>query len=202
MRRLGAVSVEAVYRLHPFPLIFGLVFYVFMRRRAEKRTFMVVAIWAILGVVALMLLLNKVLGPKPKDTETKLEPFECGATPVDAHNVKAVPIKYYAVAIIFMSLALVGLEGDRPVDATEAVRAHLAAILDADPVGADLTDREREVLLLMVDGLNNPEIADRLVISRGTVKFHVSSILSKLGAASRTEAVSMALQNHLVKMPG
>ena len=57
---------------------------------------------AILGVVALMLLLNKVLGPKPQDTETKLEPFECGATPVDTHNVKAVPIKYYAVAIIFI----------------------------------------------------------------------------------------------------
>ena len=57
---------------------------------------------AILGVVALMLLLNKLLGPKPVDTETKLEPFECGATPVDTHNVKAVPIKYYAVAIIFI----------------------------------------------------------------------------------------------------
>ncbi len=57
---------------------------------------------AILGVVALMLLLNKTLGPKPQDTETKLEPFECGATPVDTHNVKAVPIKYYAVAIIFI----------------------------------------------------------------------------------------------------
>jgi NarL family two-component system response regulator LiaR len=69
-------------------------------------------------------------------------------------------------------------------------------------VGADLTDREREVLLLMVDGLNNPEIAGCLVISRGTVKFHVSSILSKLGVSSRTEAVSFALQNHLVKKPG
>jgi NADH-quinone oxidoreductase subunit A len=57
---------------------------------------------AILSVVAIMLLLNKFLGPKPVDTETKLEPFECGATPVDTHNVKAVPIKYYAVAIIFI----------------------------------------------------------------------------------------------------
>ena len=57
---------------------------------------------AILGVVALMLLLNRVLGPKPVATETKLEPFECGATPVDTHNVRAVPIKYYAVAIIFI----------------------------------------------------------------------------------------------------
>src|SRR4029450_1858275 len=58
--------------------------------------------FAILSVVALMLLLNRVLGPKPVDTAVKLEPFECGATPVDPRNVKAVPIKYYAVAIVFI----------------------------------------------------------------------------------------------------
>ena len=57
---------------------------------------------AILGFVALTLLLNKVLGPKPPTTETKLEPFECGATVIDARNVKALPIKYYAVAIVFI----------------------------------------------------------------------------------------------------
>lgn len=57
---------------------------------------------AILGFVALTLLLNKVVGPKPKATATKLEPFECGATPVSTVNVKAVPIKYYAVAIVFI----------------------------------------------------------------------------------------------------
>ena len=57
---------------------------------------------AILGFVAVTLLLNRLLGPKPVDTETKLEPFECGATPVDTLNVKAVPIKYYAVAIVFI----------------------------------------------------------------------------------------------------
>ncbi len=57
---------------------------------------------AILGFVAVTLLLNKLLGPKPAYTETKLEPFECGATPVGTVNVKAVPIKYYAVAIIFI----------------------------------------------------------------------------------------------------
>jgi NADH-quinone oxidoreductase subunit A len=57
---------------------------------------------AILGFVALTLLLNRLLGPKPADTEVKLEPFECGATPVETLNVKAVPIKYYAVAIVFI----------------------------------------------------------------------------------------------------
>ena len=57
---------------------------------------------AILGFVALMLLLNAVLGPKAAANEIKLEPFECGATPVEGVNVKAVPIKYYAVAIVFI----------------------------------------------------------------------------------------------------
>lgn len=57
---------------------------------------------AILGFVALMLLLNKVLGPKPRSSAVKLEPFECGATAIDTLNVKAVPIRYYALAIIFV----------------------------------------------------------------------------------------------------
>jgi NADH-quinone oxidoreductase subunit A len=57
---------------------------------------------AILGFVATTLLMNRILGPKPEATEVKLEPFECGSTPVDTRNVKAVPIKYYAVAIVFI----------------------------------------------------------------------------------------------------
>jgi NADH-quinone oxidoreductase subunit A len=57
---------------------------------------------AILGFVAVTLLMNKVLGPKPATSAIKQEPFECGATPIDARNVKAVPIKYYAVAIAFL----------------------------------------------------------------------------------------------------
>lgn len=83
--------------------------------------------------------------------------------------------------------------------APEAAQVLIQSARGGDKPGADLTDREREVLALMVDGLNNQQIATRLVISVSTAKFHVSSILSKLGATSRTEAVSIALQNHLVK---
>jgi NarL family two-component system response regulator LiaR len=61
-----------------------------------------------------------------------------------------------------------------------------------------LTDRELEVIRLMVKGKSNPEIADQLVITRSTVKFHVSAVLAKLGASSRTEAVAIALEQGLV----
>jgi NarL family two-component system response regulator LiaR len=64
--------------------------------------------------------------------------------------------------------------------------------------GLDLTEREREVLALMVEGLNNTQIAGKLVVSPSTIKSHVSNILSKLGVASRTEAVTLALRSHLI----
>lgn len=64
--------------------------------------------------------------------------------------------------------------------------------------GLDLTEREREVLTLMIEGLNNTQIAGRLTVSPSTIKSHVSNILSKLGVASRTEAVTLALRNRIV----
>jgi NarL family two-component system response regulator LiaR len=88
----------------------------------------------------------------------------------------------------------------KPTLAPEAAQVLIeAARYPADKIGSDLTEREREVLALMIDGLNNNQIANRLFISTSTAKFHVSSVLSKLGAASRTEAVAIALQNSLVK---
>jgi NarL family two-component system response regulator LiaR len=68
----------------------------------------------------------------------------------------------------------------------------------AQEPGYDLTDREGEVLALMSQGMNNLEIAEQLIVSRSTVKSYVSNILSKLGVASRTEAVATALKRHLV----
>jgi two-component system, NarL family, response regulator LiaR len=63
--------------------------------------------------------------------------------------------------------------------------------------GNQLTDRERDVLKCMVAGLNNNEIAEQLVISLGTVKFHISNIFQKLSVDSRVEAVKAAIEQKL-----
>lgn len=86
--------------------------------------------------------------------------------------------------------------------ATLAPQATHALIRQATaPPGAAgdaLTEREREVLTLMVNGFSNAEIAAQLVLSRSTVNFHVSNVLGKLNVTSRTAAVSLALRQHLV----
>ena len=89
--------------------------------------------------------------------------------------------------------------GGRPTLAPEAMQALIQPPSEAEAMAADLTRREQEVLALLVKGMSNPEIAAHLVISRSTVKVHISSILSKLGVASRGEAISLAIQNKLVR---
>lgn len=86
----------------------------------------------------------------------------------------------------------------RPALAAEAVQA-LVRLADPPPtIGADLSPREREVLALLADGLSNAAIAERLVISTATVKYHVRHVLAKLEAGSRTEAIFLARQHNLV----
>ncbi len=79
-----------------------------------------------------------------------------------------------------------------------AAQALVASAADDLPEGEELTQREREILVLLVDGMTNKEIANQLSLSEGTVRFHVSNILSKMGVSNRTEAVSSALQQGLI----
>jgi len=80
----------------------------------------------------------------------------------------------------------------------EATQALIQATLSTNNIGADLTKRQREVLELMVVGMNNNEIGEKLFLSPSTVSYHVSEILSKLGASNRAEASVIAVQNGLV----
>lgn len=96
-----------------------------------------------------------------------------------------------------LAAAIRAAHAGRPTLAPEATRALIEASGRPPAPGDDLTAREREVLALMVQGLHNPDIAKHLTISRATVKFHVSSILSKLGVSSRAEAVAVAVRLRL-----
>jgi NarL family two-component system response regulator LiaR len=81
---------------------------------------------------------------------------------------------------------------------SEASQALAKSLLQPPTPDNILTEREREVLNWMVKGLSNQEIAEKLVVSLGTVKFHVSNIFMKLGVQSRVEAVALALQRKMV----
>jgi two-component system, NarL family, response regulator LiaR len=94
--------------------------------------------------------------------------------------------------------AIRGAHAGRSTLAPEAAQVLVKAATEpAQDEG--LTSRELEVLRLMVHGDRNPDIAEKLFVSRSTVKFHVSNILMKLGAATRTEAVAVAVQRRLVE---
>lgn len=80
----------------------------------------------------------------------------------------------------------------------EAAQVLIKATTRPPSPGHDLTERELEVLALMIEGLNNREIGEHLIISSSTVKNHVSSILSKLGTISRTQAVALAVEHKII----
>lgn len=82
--------------------------------------------------------------------------------------------------------------------APEVAEVLMQALTAPPTPGTLLTDRELEVLALLAHGLTNAEIADRLVLALSTVKTHVSSILTKLGASGRAEAVAIAVRDRLI----
>ena len=114
-----------------------------------------------------------------------------------------------AIQVGAISFLLKNVSGDDLADAVRSANAGqvtLAPEVTRDLImassqpqlGHDLTPREREVLALMVEGLTNPQIANRLSISRATATAHVSHILSKLGVSNRQEAIVLAIRGKLV----
>jgi NarL family two-component system response regulator LiaR len=95
--------------------------------------------------------------------------------------------------------AIRGAHSGRSTLAPEAAQALVQSASQEPALGHDLTPREREVLALMVQGLTNPQIAQRLIVSRATAKAHVSNVLSKLAASNRAEAIALALQHKIVQ---
>jgi len=97
-----------------------------------------------------------------------------------------------------LAQAIRAAHAGRATLSSEAAQALVHAATQPPAPGHDLTERERDVLALLVEGLNNTQIAAKLGVSPSTIKSHVSNILSKLGAASRTEAVALAVRHRLI----
>lgn len=117
-----------------------------------------------------------------------------GATPEQTINaIKAVNegVGWIDPAIAKIVFSNIGINKSADTNTTEIIHKK-----DKNTYG--LTERELDVLSLMVDGLTNPQIADKLVITRATAKAHVHSILQKLCATSRTQATVMAMKEGLV----
>jgi NarL family two-component system response regulator LiaR len=96
-----------------------------------------------------------------------------------------------------LARAIRAAHSGRATLSSEAAQVLIETANQTPAPGFDLTEREREVLRLMIEGLNNTQIAGKLTVSPSTIKSHVSNILSKLGVASRTEAVTLALRNRI-----
>ncbi len=117
-----------------------------------------------------------------------------GATP--EQTISAIKSVYEGIGWIDPSIAKLVFSNLQKPSAHIVSEPEQTKASRTNPYG--LTDRELDVLELMVEGLTNPQIADKLIITRATAKAHVHSILQKLCATSRTQATVMAMKEGLV----
>lgn len=116
----------------------------------------------------------------------------------DALQAGAISYLLKDVSANELARAIRAAHAGRGTLSSEAAQTLIHAATQPPAPGHDLTERERTVLALLVEGLNNTQIAKKLGVSPSTIKSHVSNILSKLGVASRTEAVALAVRHQIV----
>ncbi len=126
-----------------------------------------------------------------------LTSFEEDSLVQDALQAGAIGYLMKSVSARELAAAIRAAHEGKVTLSPEAAQALVRATTSAREM-TELTEREREVLRLMVDGMDNNEIAARLVVSLSTVKYHISNILSKLGVENRVAAVTTAIHKNLV----
>ncbi|MGD2039388.1 MAG: response regulator transcription factor [Anaerolineae bacterium] len=134
----------------------------------------------------------------PRVRVIALTSFQEGRLVQDALQAGATSYLLKDVELDDLQNAIRAAYDGRSILAPEAAKALAQATAEPQKIGQDLTDRERQVLALVVSGLSNAEIAGRLEVSLSTARFHLSSILSKLEAANRAEAAAIAVKNRLI----
>jgi NarL family two-component system response regulator LiaR len=134
----------------------------------------------------------------PKVQVIALTSFKQGELIKNALEAGAIGYLLKDVSADELARAIRAAHAGRATLSPEAAQVLVEAANQPPAPGIDLTEREREVLKLMIEGLNNTQIAGRLSVSPSTIKSHVSNILSKLGVSSRTEAVTSAIRNSIV----
>lgn len=102
------------------------------------------------------------------------------------------------VTAVELANAIRSAHAGRMTLSPEAAQVLAQSVTQSHLPGNELTERERDVLRCMVEGMNNNEVAQKLVVSLGTVKFHVSNIFQKLGVDSRVEAVKLAIEQKII----
>jgi NarL family two-component system response regulator LiaR len=134
----------------------------------------------------------------PRARVIALTSFQEGSLVQEALQAGAISYLLKDVSMDELAQAIRSAHAGKATLAPEAAQALAEAAAHPVDPGFDLTDREREVLNLIVEGKSNAKIADELSVSLSTARFHVSTILSKLGATNRAEAAALAVKNRLV----
>ncbi len=158
-------------------------------------------------VILMDMMLPGINGPEAIRTIRQRQPdvqilaltsFKEGELIRDALEAGAIGYLLKDVSADELASAIRAAHGGRSTLSPEATQSLVQTVSQPRALSFELTERERVVLGLMAEGLSNTQIAARLVVSPSTIKSHVSAILTKLGVASRTEAVTLAMRQHLV----